>query len=246
MLDGGVIAEEKSGAGRRLAVRDAAALNLFFQRLFPQSSIPPETGTRAAGVGRFRDSKAFPSDTPEIVCVRAWRSGALIKSGSDAGAMEATSAHGLFSFLLKPGSDYALRGECALVENPAVFTAFEQLRLPVAAALLGRGRVSKRFLAWLVRQNDSGFTLVHLPDYDPAGLNEFERLRNWLGDRVRLHVPDDLEERFIRFANRKLLHKANSRLMLAKLRASESAAVRGVVTLIDRHNAGLEQESLLL
>jgi len=43
-----------------------------------------------------------------------------------------------------------------------------------------------------------------------------------------------------------LLKKVNSQAMLARLRRSELPSVSRVVELIDRHNAGLEQEALLL
>jgi hypothetical protein len=45
---------------------------------------------------------------------------------------------------------------------------------------------------------------------------------------------------------RKLVEKRKSQAMLAQLRKSQSAEVRHVVELIDRHNAGLEQEALFL
>ena len=90
------------------------------------------------------------------------------------------------------------------------------------------------------------FPPIHLPDYDPAGLVEFRRLRIHLGDRVQLHTPHDLEKRFAQFSNRALLEKPNSRAVLANLRRSTMSEVRQVAALIDRHNAGLEQEALLL
>jgi hypothetical protein len=43
-----------------------------------------------------------------------------------------------------------------------------------------------------------------------------------------------------------LLKKANSQAMLAQLRRSEMPAIRQVVELIDRYNASLEQEALLV
>ena len=63
---------------------------------------------------------------------------------------------------------------------------------------------------------------------------------------VALHLPSEIEARFVRFSNPELLAKANSQAMLAQLRRSESAAVRRVVEMIDRYNAGLEQEALLI
>jgi hypothetical protein len=88
--------------------------------------------------------------------------------------------------------------------------------------------------------------LVHLPDYDPVGLSEFQRLHTRLGSRVVLHLPNDLEARFARFSNPKLLENDSSQAMLAQLRRSDSPSICHVVKLIDRYNAGLEQEALLV
>ena len=90
------------------------------------------------------------------------------------------------------------------------------------------------------------FTLLHLPDYDPVGLNEFERLRGRLGERVSLHLPADLNQRFARHANRNLLDKPNSRTILANLRRTSSTDILQVLALIHQHNAGLEQEALFV
>jgi len=244
LLDAGVVAEERSGGGRRLAVRDKAALRRFVQRDFPNSAAGQDHTSRAAGVARFRDSKTFPSDTPEILSVRAWAEDALLKDGEPAGAARATFRHGVFSFLLN--NHYLLRGPCALVENPAVFSQFERLRLPVGLVICsGRGSASGRLMDWLGANDAPDFSLLHLPDYDPVGMVEFTRLRARLGARVRLHLPEDLGERFARFSNRSLLDKTKNRAMLAGLRKTGLPEVRRVVSLIDSNNACLEQEALL-
>jgi hypothetical protein len=77
-------------------------------------------------------------------------------------------------------------------------------------------------------------------------LNEFERLRGRLGERIRLHLPVDLNQRFARHGNRSLLDKPNSRAILAKLRRTSSGEIREVLALIDQYNAALEQEALFL
>ena len=147
--------------------------------------------------------------------------------------------------MLAEGSRYELRGTCALVENPAVFTEFERLQLPVGLVIYGQGRASNRLVEWLAASQAADFQLLHLPDYDPVGLTEFERLRLRLASRVRLHLPSDLAQRFARFSNRALLDKPNSRAMLATLRRTASPETRKVVAFMDRYNAGLEQEVLL-
>jgi hypothetical protein len=243
---GGVVAWQRSGGGRKLVVSDAKAVNDFCRANFPEADLPSGVESRVAGVGRFRDSKATANTESEIISVRVWQNNALVKNGEPVGAAEATAAHGLFSFPLTRDCPYELRGDWALVENPAVFDAFEKLHLDVGAVLYGHGRISNRTIDWLVRTTDAGFRLLHLPDYDPVGLSEFERLGTQLGGRVVLHLPADLELKFARFSKRKLLEKRKSQALLTRLRKSGFAEVLRVVELIDRHNAGLEQEALLL
>ena len=162
------------------------------------------------------------------------------------GAAAAAAAHGVFSFLLAQDCPYELHGACALVENPAVFMVAEQLNLDIGLMIYGHGRISNRAMEWLSRSTTPGFSLLHLPDYDPAGLSEFQRLHAHLGERATLHLPADLEARFAQFSNRRLLKKGNSQAMLAQLRRSNLPAIRRVIALIDRYNAGLEQEALLV
>jgi hypothetical protein len=95
-------------------------------------------------------------------------------------------------------------------------------------------------------QTAPDFQLLHLPDYDPVGLDEFTRLRERLGPRVQLHLPANLADLFQHHANVDLLQKPSTQLLLAKLRQSQIAEVRTVLALIEKHNAGLEQEALLI
>jgi hypothetical protein len=246
LLKAEVLTEERASGGRRLVVRDPDTLRDFVRRQFPDAPTGEDAMSRTIGIARFRDSKALASDTPEIVLVRAWRDNALDQGGQVIDVVNATAQHGVFSFLLGPDCRYFLRGPCALVENPAVFACFERLGLDVGLVIHGRGRASQRLIDWLSKQPAPDFSLLHLPDYDPVGMEEFERLHLHLRARVRLHIPPDLETRFTKFANRSLLDKERSRGILFRLRGSGSADVQQVVALIDRHNAGLEQEALLL
>jgi hypothetical protein len=59
-------------------------------------------------------------------------------------------------------------------------------------------------------------------------------------------LPTDLKKRFHEFSNGDLLKKGNNQAMLAQLRRSDLPAIRHVIELIDRYNAGLEQEALLV
>ncbi len=237
---------QRFGGGRRLIVHDPITLRDFSQQRFPDVVLPSDAESRVASVGRFRDTKAITNSEGEIISLRVWRNDALLKDGKSFDAAALTAQHGVFSFLFTRNCPYVLSGSCALAENPAVFVAAERLNLGVDAVIYGHGRISSRVLDWLVRTTNSKFSLLHLPDYDPSGLSEFQRLHARLGKRVALYLPSEIEARFVRFSNPDLLAKTNSQATLAQLRRSESTAVRRVVEMIDRHNAGLEQEALLI
>lgn len=249
VLAAGVVTEDRAGGGRQLRVRDAAAFRLFFQSHFPASETSPETAARFAATARYRDSKALRSDTPPIVMLRAWSDSALSQNGLPVPAAAITAERGVFSFVLpEGGGDYELCAPCALVENPAVLLNFEQLgltsRIPVA--IYAGGRVSRKVLQWMARMDCPAFQVTHFPDYDPVGLSEFVRVHQALGDRAGLWLPGDLESRFARFSNPKLLRKRASQALLPALRACSLPVVRRVLALMENHGAGLEQEALFL
>jgi hypothetical protein len=246
LLHGGVLELKPSGGGQKIVVKNAAALRDFCRQRFPETNLSAEIGGRVEGVARFRDTKALANRENEIISLRMWRDDAVLKGGKPVGAATAAAAHGVFSFILAQDCPYELHGACALVENPAVFMVAEQLNLDIGLMIYGHGRISNRAIDWLARSTTPGFSLLHLPDYDPVGLSEFQRLHARLGERVILHLPADLETRFAQFSNRELLKKGNSQAMLAQLRRSDLFSIRRVVELIDRYNAGLEQEALLI
>lgn len=246
LIDSDILVEERSGSGRRWVVRDTRALARFVTSLFPATPVADDASARVSSVAQFRRSKALANDLPEIVTLRAWESGAeLLVDGVPTSASECTRQHGVFSFVLSESTRYALRGPCALVENPAVFLQFERLALPVGLAVYARGICSDRVVNWFEDQTADDFHLLHLPDYDPIGLSQYLRLKDRLGDRVELYRPQGLPELFQQHSDRSLLDNPVAIAALAKLRTSSRPEVREIVTLIDAHNAGLEQEALL-
>jgi hypothetical protein len=248
LLDAGVIIEERAGAGRRLVVRGPQELHAHVRSAFPDVPVTADAPSRVASIARFRDSKALAGDTPDILTLRAWSDTALWRDGHRVLGAEGTAAHGVFSFVLKCDAHYELRGPWALVEGPVMLLHFEHVPLQhdLPAVLYGGGRISRRTLGWLASQAAPDFRLVHFPDYDPVGLNEFIRVRTALGARAMLHLPENLGCSFEHFSKRALLHRRASQKLLPRVRSSAIAEVKTVLKLIDDHNAGLEQEQLLL
>ena len=89
------------------------------------STCPWRDISDVVGVARFRDSRALANDAPEIVCVRAWKDGALLRDGVPVDVVSATGEHRVFAFMLTLPSVYTLHGVCALVESPVVFAMIE-------------------------------------------------------------------------------------------------------------------------
>jgi hypothetical protein len=246
LLQGGVVGWERVNAGKRLRVVRSAEYGTFLSQSFPWTSEEASgLPARIAGVARFRDSKSLANDTVEIVTVRAWGEAALRLNGEALGAANATAQYGVFSFLLDP-SHHSIHGRCALVENPAVLAAFEELRLAIPLVIYGRGRISSKMVSWMVQCSGPDFSLLHLADYDATGLSDFSRLRRALGERVTLHRPGNLRVLFGEFGKRELVETRGSQRLLSRLRNSSYAEVREVTQLIDEFTCGLEQESLLV
>ncbi len=245
LLAARVLEWERAGAGQRLAVRNRASLQQFISQEFPFSAAEfSGDSSRIEGVARFRDSKAIGNNAPEIICLRAWQEGGLHCGGDPIPISAATERFGLFSFLLDDPARYSLRGRWAFVENPALFGRFEQLGIVAEGVVFGRGRCSSRMIDWLGKQKN--LELLHLPDYDPVGLSEYERLKVRLQERVELYLPETLPLLFSKFSNPAVLANSTAQALLANLRRSQFAEVVKVASLIDRHNAGLEQEALLI
>jgi hypothetical protein len=247
LISGSVLAWEKSGAGRRLAVRNASALANFLSQHFPNNENEVATmALRVQGAARFRDTKTLRGTGEEIVCVRGCRDGSLFQQGQPVSVVEPTRNHGLLAFLLRTDSLYELHGRIATVENSTVFTSFDSLNTGLSFALYARGCFSRRVLSWLARQAATGLEIIHFGDYDPVGLKEYLKLRAACGERVSLYLPEDLPALFRKYSNPKLLQRRKSQFLLQRLRKTEDRSVLKVIRLIEETNAGLEQETLLV
>ena len=140
LMNAKIVAWQRSGAGKRLAVLDAETLVRFYRQHFPHSADQVLLASaRVAGVALFRDSKSLGSTDAEIVVLRAWRSGGLTRAGVAVDIVAPTIAHGAFCFVLKPEGSFAITGRVALVENPAIFLEFERLGRSSGSRFAGTG-----------------------------------------------------------------------------------------------------------
>jgi hypothetical protein len=115
LLAANVVLEQRSGAGRRLVVADHSILQAFIDQNFHDIESSEQSSQRIVGVQRFRDSKAFASNNPELVQVRAWQRNILFRNDSVVDAVAKTDLHSVFSFQVGPL--YTLHDCCALLRG---------------------------------------------------------------------------------------------------------------------------------
>ena len=246
LLEAGALERRRKGGGSELVVADPGALRRFAERLFPAGleAALDGAGSRAEGVTRFRDSKRAALAERPIVLLRG-RPGTMVSSDAGPplplGAL--TAAWGAAALVLPPAGSMRFDGPLAVIENKAVFLAFETLverGLTADMALWSGGRLDQRVIDWL-----AGLTgpLLHAGDWDASGLDDYARLKAACGARTRLFLPPDLDDLFARYAAPAL--GVTNPAIRARLAALGDPDLDRVLELIARHGAGLEQECLL-
>jgi hypothetical protein len=246
LFDTGVLAEQRSGAGRRVLVKNPEALAAFVARNYPsglqgrQEDLPP----RSRAIAEFRDSKMARAAGPVTVLLRGFAGCELRAGDAVLPVAHWTGLAGLAALDLDSDRAWGFAGVLVVVENLEVFRNIEKLATGAQLALYARGRLSARVLDWLSSPAMAGVRIVHCGDYDPVGLDEYLRLRAICPGRTELFLPQDLEELLSRYGKKELL--SASAAVLDRLRKTPDPQVRRVVTLMDRYGVGLEQEALLL
>lgn len=256
LLTGGILEVERSGAGEAVVVRDEEAFRMWLRKHYPLYDgqvTAPLGASRANAVALRKDSKSTGEGVAQgVLHLRALGSPdlAVRLDGREIQVGELTARHGIAACLI--GADSVMEvthARVALIENLECFLLAEALLTGPWLVLNSAGRIPDRLIACLGRSRFGEAPLLHCPDYDPVGLSDYLRLRAKVGDRVMLYLPEDLEKRFERFGNRKLItEKPKNRALLEQLGTATWPCPNSkrVFKLIRETGAGLEQEALLL
>ncbi|WP_437656588.1 hypothetical protein [Sorangium sp. So ce1182] len=248
LFDAGTLAEERTGAGGQVVVRDAESFARFVRREYPSGiapTIPDETPLRARSVLVSRDAKRAKRGGPVPVHLRALGADVRLRRGEDSLDISAwTRAAGAAGLVVEPQCEWQFEGAVALVENLEVFLHVERIVGAIDLVLFAPGRLSGVVRDWLASPVMAKARYLHLGDYDPVGLDEYLKLKAVCASRVALHVPPDIEERLRRFGKESLL--LDSAAVLDRLRRAADPEVSDVVRALDRYGRGLEQEALLI
>jgi len=242
----GILKEESKAGGSRIVIESEEHFRKFITGCYP-SGLAPEHAAfppRASGVAAFRDSKRSGSRNCEPLLLRGFGDAVLCSEGKPFPVAELTGTFGMASFINNGNPGFQYTGTVATVENLEMFLHFEDIRPEEKLAIYTGGRSSRLLLEWLASPGMSNCRIVHYGDWDPVGLDEYLRIKDACPGRTSLFVPDNLEELFRRYSNSGLIE--GNTAIHGRLRSSDDDSVKYVVSLIDRFNAGLEQEVLLL
>lgn len=242
----GILQNERSGAGSRVAVRNRAVLEAFAAQLFPSglNIAPAGDMPRATAVGYYRDAKAAGTTVAEPVLIRAFNNIKFERNGETLPAGALSAKYGIASFLLSEPPFWGCGGTLAIVENLEPFLLFEKLKVAADAAIYTAGKMSGRMIAWFASAEMSKCSFLHCGDYDPVGIDEYLRIKETCGARVKLHIPKNIETLFKKYGKRELL--AESETVLRRLRATKDPDALRIIEQMNTCNTGLEQEILLL
>lgn len=253
LVEAQVLVRERAGAGLRYKVTNIEAVIAFARARFPhwdkglhglnclETTIP-----HAAAIRYRKDSKAVTRAASDVVLLRGFKGTHLVSlsTGERFDVSFLTEKAGLSALLIKRPFEWAFHGRNVwIVENLEAFLHIEKVEQDVELALYGSGRLSTRVISWLASPLFCVKSFIHFPDYDPAGLAEYLRLKENLKERAVLYIPLNLESMLKEFGKKSLM--LNQAHLIRKLRECGVEEIAGVLELLEKHGRGLEQEVLL-
>ena len=251
LLETNVVAVERSGSGRRLIAHNEERVRQFAEKEYPSGLEAARAATSRDGdtplsaseaVAHLRDAKRGAAGD-EVLLFRGAPETTITYEGSPFRVGQLTETVGVAAVVLGADTSVAVDGPLAVVENREAFLRFEALGTAAQVACFGGGRLSRRVVAWLAALDVGAGDLLHCPDYDPVGLDEFQRLREACGARVRLFWPERLEALLQKYGKARLYTK-NAHL-LDGIGRSAPPTIAKLRAMLHRHGQGLEQEILL-
>ncbi|RJQ85034.1 MAG: hypothetical protein C4519_03790 [Desulfobacteraceae bacterium] len=237
LLTLGIIGLKSTGLRQTVSAIDPAQLRLWVEARYPLPAIDPDTlPSRVGNIVRSGSSKTGHSSHAVLPLHFKWFGhGPLARM---------TSAYGMMAVLTDrvPHLPVPDRWRLLTIENWEPFhrSDYAGAPIPVMAVYLG-GNVSDTVIEALKGFRNPPEAVLHFGDYDWDGLYIFQRLNTALPS-ARLYVPPDIEALFAQFGSRRLLERQKRKTGLDPA----GPECRRIITQIEQHNAGLEQEIVAL
>lgn len=244
LFDAGALCQARRGGGLVIEVKNPDTLAAFYRHRYPSGSEIIKGPPRAQAVGMLRSAKRVGRTDREPILVRAMGPATCHREGVQFDLHAATNATGAACLLLENGRFWEMAADVAIVENLECFLNVEAMAVPAAVALYACGRLSDLALRWIASPELAQCRFIHCGDYDPVGLDEYRRLKAVVGDRARLHIPDNLQTLIASYGRPDILR--DSEAILRRLRGTSDRDLSTVVAMLDETGCGLDQEILLI
>jgi len=242
-----VLTQEAYSGGQIIRLNNPDIVEDFIVNNFPSEGEVKlsATSNRAQSILVSRDSKKGDSSQTPFVIMRGFRNSSLHLAGKRFDAAALTKLSGVCAIKVDKNNFWSFEGSVALVENLEVFWNIEQI-IDVDLAIYLAGRISNEIIDWFSSDAMKTAHFIHFGDYDPVGLDEFLRIHNVCGERVALHIPEDIEFLFLSYGNTHLIReKKRNQAILNKLRSSNNESVLSILSLIEKYGCIVEHEILL-
>lgn len=243
LFDVGALSQTRSGGGLVVEVDDPETLATFFRKRYPSDGQTIDAPPRSRAVGMLRNAKRVSRTNMEPVLVRTVNPVVCSRNGLQCDLQAATKQTGAACLILESGRFWSLTAGIAIVENLECFLHFEKMAVTSDVAMYAAGRLSDLALQWIGSAELSQCRFIHCGDYDPVGLDEFLRLKAVVGNRARLHLPENLRDLVAKYGRPDLL--GQSKAVLRRLRGVTDPDIKRVVEILHDTGCGLEQEILL-
>ena len=227
--DLGFLSKQKRGNGQVYVLNDCHGYRQWEANIFPEGTESASlSGKSRSEAGKtLRDTK-LSSQTSPFLEMRLHSSQKCMTLGS-------------MNWYYQ-NSDYKLNGTVVLIENLRTFLKSEIIFPESEVVIRYDGIISDVIIEIL---SNSDCKIIIAPDYDPVGVLSYIRLKDKISDRTEFYLPKNLNDLFSSYSNRKLMSKSKNKSTLRSLLnrdLDEPSAY--VIQLIQKYNAGLEQETL--
>lgn len=231
----GLVAVQSTGMRRTVTVVDYTQFTHWVDVNYPERMIDPETLPRRQGnIVRHGSSKRGKRSHAQLPFLFKW-----FGSGNTL-LTRLTKDHGMVAVLTDKLETLVLplRWRLLTIENWESFLLADYVAAsqPVMVVYLG-GNVPETIINALKTLTRPPERILHFGDYDWEGLYIFQRLQKEMPEAI-LYIPNNIEELFKKFGNRKLVEKQR---LIAGF-DMENRQCLPVVKLIQETNHGLEQE----
>lgn len=236
----GAVKKTVSGRGIRVELCNRGLVESEVKRIFPDGihATFKQIETRHQSVRTFGDAKPNSVRYPTIQ-LRIYNPSKIkhqeepvVPNGIDWSYVSS------IAILERSLEKIRVEGGLVLVENHESFLHSASVFPDKTAVMWYSGRLKRELISWLKLNVDE---ILVCADYDPVGLQEYLILRESLSEKIRLFVPDNLDDLFkyseaVRYEDNK---QYMSYILASDLHDEQSLQV---LRLIQEHQSGLDQE----